>query len=109
MTPYGDQPETTATQSSGVGAGADRLLPQHAATDFQARWENIQHAFVDEPRDSINKADALVGEVMRQLSGTFEEQRLALEQQWSAGEPTTEELRAAFRRYRVFFDRLLNV
>lgn len=109
MTPHEERHETRPADPVEGAADTGTLLPDKAATDFQSRWEDIQHSFVDAPRDSITRADALVGEVMQQLSETFDVQRRALEGQWSAGEPSTEELRTAFQRYRVFFDRLLNV
>lgn len=109
------QPATGASQAAGEDPAAGRtsdsasLLPQGAADDFRSRWQSIQHDFVDQPRDSMTQADALVSEVMRQLAETFDQQRRDLERRWSEGEPSTEELRTAFRRYRTFLDQLLDV
>jgi hypothetical protein len=45
---------------------------------------------------------------MQTLAQMFADERAKLESQWSRGdEVSTEELRQAFRRYREFFDRLL--
>ncbi|HEX6419187.1 MAG TPA: hypothetical protein VFZ77_11865 [Acidimicrobiales bacterium] len=72
------------------------------------RWHDIQVRFVDEPRRSIEDADALVDEVIGQLTSRLADERRRLEDQWSAGrEPSTEDLRLALQRYRAFFDRLL--
>ena len=86
----------------------ESLLPRDAAFDYQQRWEVIQAAFIDEPRESVSDADRLVEEVMGHVSDLFEEQRQALETQWAEGEASTEELRLALRRYRSFFERLLS-
>jgi len=65
---------------------------------------------VDEPRRSVEQADALVAEVIKRLANSFAEERSKLEGQWGrGGDVSTEDLRVALRRYRSFFDRLLNV
>jgi hypothetical protein len=68
----------------------------------------LQTGFVDDPRQSVQQADALVGEVMQRLADMFAHERERLEGQWSRGDDvSTEDLRQALRRYRSFFDRLL--
>jgi len=98
---------------SGRQADTERreaLFPGTEAQGFQGRWSEIQAAFVDEPRQSVEKADALVAEVMQRLAQVFADERSRLEQQWDRGEDTdTEALRKALRRYRSFFDRLLSM
>ena len=65
--------------------------------------------FVDEPRDSVAQADALVADLMQQLAASFSEERERLEKQWDSGDDvSTEDLRVALTRYRSFFDRLLS-
>ena len=79
------------------------------ADGLRSRWEAIQAGFVDEPRRAVEQADALVREVIDQLSRTFSSERQGLEEQWSRGtDASTEDLRVALRRYRSFFDRLLS-
>jgi hypothetical protein len=85
------------------------LVPADAAVDFRARWEVIQQGFVDDPRSAVTDADTLVGELLEKLSSTFDQQHQGLERQWSDGEPSTEDLRAALQRYRSFFQRLLTI
>lgn len=86
------------------------LFPEKEATDFRTRWTEIQTGFVDEPRRSVEQADALVAEVIKRLADSFAEERTKLEGQWGRGDNvSTEDLRVALRRYRSFFDRLLNV
>jgi hypothetical protein len=76
---------------------------------FQARWEEIQVRFVDEPRGAVEDADALVATVMQRLAEGFAEERERLEAQWGRGEDiSTEDLRVALQRYRSFFQRLLS-
>ena len=88
----------------------EALFPGTEAQGFQGRWSEIQAAFVDEPKQSVEKADALVAEVMQRLAQVFADERSRLEQQWDRGEDTdTEALRQSLRRYRSFFDRLLSM
>jgi len=90
--------------------GAATLFPEKEANDFRTRWTDIQTGFVDEPRRSVEQADALVAEVIKRLANSFAEERSKLEGQWGRGDDvSTEDLRVALRRYRSFFDRLLNV
>ena len=66
--------------------------------------------FVDEPGRSVEQADLLVAEVMKQLARTFAEKRAKLEPQLVQGETiSTEDLRVALQHYRSFFDRLLTI
>ena len=93
--------------SNGPGNRAP-LFDEAATGDLRRRWDGIQTGFVDEPRGSVEQADALVAECMQRLADTFARERQGLEQQWSRGDDvSTEDLRVALRRYRSFFDRLL--
>ena len=84
------------------------LLASQDAESFRARWTDVQTGFVDEPRRAVEQADGLVAEVMRHLARTFADERAQLERQWDRGDDIpTDDLRAAFQRYRSFFERLL--
>lgn len=84
----------------------EALVPEPLG--YQTRWDAIQAGFVDEPRRSVAEADALVAEVIDDITAAFAAARADLEAQWSeGGEASTEDLRQAFRRYRSFFQRLL--
>jgi hypothetical protein len=95
-----------ATDSADADAA---LLPEDQGTEFQGRWESIQTTFVDDPRDAVENADALVAELMQRLADGFARERERLEGQWSRGEDvSTEDLRVVLQRYRSFFRRLLS-
>jgi hypothetical protein len=85
------------------------LVAQEASVDYKTRWEVIQQGFVDDPRNAVTEADKLVDDLLQDLSDSFDRQRDGLEHQWSAGEPSTEDLRSALQRYRAFFQRLLTL
>ena len=111
------EPHPSATQDDAARArgGAEdideagSLLPDGEESDFQRRWEEIQTRFVDDPRQAVEDADALVAGVMQRIAEGFAQARDGLEGQWSRGEDVgTEELRVALQRYRGFFRRLLS-
>ncbi|GIH23901.1 hypothetical protein Aph01nite_22110 [Acrocarpospora phusangensis] len=71
--------------------------------DFDARWHDIKAGFVDDPRDSVEKADALIDEAVSALAA----RRQALVDGWKNGDQNdTEQLRLALREYRSLFDKL---
>lgn len=101
-------PGESGTRAAGDADELPRLLTSHDEEEFRARWEKIQTAFVDDPRDTVEAADTLVANVMRTLAATFDDHKKELEDQWSqGGDADTEALRTALRHYRSFFNRLL--
>lgn len=95
-------------------AEENQSAPLFAADEgqrFRSQWADIQTAFVDEPRQAVEKADNLVAEAIQRLAQVFADERSKLEHEWSRGDDkvSTEDLRIALRRYRSFFDRLLSV
>jgi len=80
------------------------------AEKFRSQWLDIQSRFVDDPRDSVKKADELVEDVINNITKTFAQERTSLENQWTSGDNvSTEDLRVAIKRYRSFFNRLLTL
>ena len=117
--PTVDRPRSTAEvaneldRSDGDASSSETtatLFPEKEASGFRTRWTDIQSGFVDEPRKSVEQADALVAEVIKHLADGFAAERSRLEGQWGRGDDvSTEDLRVTLQRYRAFFDRLLKV
>jgi hypothetical protein len=85
------------------------LLPDDRSAELRNRWREVQTQFVDDPREAVTAADALVAELMQTLASGFADRRHALEEQWQRGEDVgTEDLRVVLQKYRAFFDRLLS-
>lgn len=100
------RPESAAGTSEEPRAG---LFSAEERQSFKKRWSDIQANFVDQPRESVSKADHLVGEIIDRLATIFTEERSRLENQWAEGEkPSTEDLRHTLRRYRSLVERLLS-
>jgi hypothetical protein len=97
--------------ASDLGAGGQahaQLLEGDEMQSMRARWKDIQAEFVDEPRQAVQDADALVAELMQRLAQMFAGEREQLESRWAGGgNVSTEDLRRGLRRYRSFFERLL--
>ncbi len=97
--------EATFGTNSGTSAA---LLKPEESEHFRTRWNEIQGQFVDEPRTAVQQADALVSEVIAQLTQMFASEHSSLEEQWKQGnDVSTEDLRLALQRYRTFFNRLV--
>jgi hypothetical protein len=101
-------PTTNLDDSS--SDNVEMLFADNELSDLRSRWTDVQSAFVDDPRDCVQKADGLVSDVVDQLTSSFAHARSHLEEQWDRGEQvSTEDLRLALKRYREFFERLLAV
>jgi hypothetical protein len=103
-----------AGRSDPYGSGAAdpepraSLLEDDELQSMTMRWKDIQAEFVDEPREAVQEADALVAELMQRLAAMFAGERAGLEERWAGGnQVSTEDLRQGLRRYRSFFERLL--
>ncbi len=103
-----EAPEAQAEADADAEDESLQLLAPEDEEGFRSRWQEVQNEFVDDPRDAVHAADALVADVMQQLATTFAEHKQELEGQWNRGEQAnTEDLRLALRHYRSFFNRLL--
>lgn len=107
------EPSAPADQTPGAdreAPSAETLFGDDELADLRARWAGVQAAFVDDPKECVQKADVLVADLVDQLTTGFAHARSRLEEQWSRGqEASTEDLRLALMHYREFFERLLAV
>ena len=104
-----EAPAETGAQAPDLQT-TEMLFADSELSDLRARWAQVQSAFVDDPRDCVQKADGLVADVVDRLTSGFSHARAQLEEQWDRGEEaSTEDLRIALKRYREFFERLLAV
>ncbi len=106
-TPAASGGDVETPAASGGDVETPELIDEEKVTGFRDRWQNVQTGFVDDPKQAVRQADELVAAVISALATTFAEHKSDLEAQWQQGEPATEELRIALRRYRSFFDQLL--
>lgn len=98
---------TDAATSTGSTAG---ILDPETSSRLEARWNDIQPRFVDDPRDAVADADELVTDTIGAITSSLDEDRSQLEEHWEEGrDPSTEDLRHLMQRYRDLFSRLLDV
>jgi len=101
------EPEVRTPKSQVDDTGTP-LLEQDDIDGLRTRWQTLQGAFIDSPRDAVTQAEELVGETIQQLATTFAERAQALERDRSSGtDADTERLRQALRGYRATFNQLL--
>ena len=109
MPPAINRAPVPAPERAVVSERSTRLLDDARSREIAARWETIQARFVDQPRESVREADALVGAVLKELTDRFTAERRQMEQQWSRDDASTEDLRVALQHYRSVFQRLLSI
>jgi hypothetical protein len=104
------RPSHAVVESASSPPTSPSLFGDTDLSGLRSRWDDVQAAFVDSPKECVQKADSLVSEVVEQLTSGFSDARSRLEAQWAKGEnASTEDLRVALKRYREFFQRLLSV
>jgi len=103
--------ETIAHAAPMIGPNAGSsaaLLGREESEHFRTRWNLIQGTFVDEPRSAVQQADALVSEVVGQITKMLANEHSSLRGQWNQGsDVSTEDLRKALQRYRSLLNRLV--
>ncbi|OUC94241.1 hypothetical protein [Streptosporangium minutum] len=99
-----------------AGPHSDRTDPAHGplfdqdAEQVRRRWQEVQASFVDDPRDSVERADSLVGEITTSLRTALETRTAELQGRWKNGDQSdTEQLRTALRDYRGMLEQLLDL
>ena len=87
------------------------LLNRDEMEDWKERWNSILTGFVDDPHDSVKKADKLIAGVVQSINDAFIHEREMIEHQWDDqdGNTSTEDLRVALQHYRSFFNHLLEI
>jgi len=107
FTPTSTPTPVPAAQVVVNAASPEMLFGSEETQHFRDRWNEVQAKFVDEPRSSVQEADALITELMTQFSQRLANERCTLESQWNEGDVSTENLRQVLQSYRSFFNRLL--
>ena len=102
------EPAGTARRSAGAASpDAPGGAPLHIdPAQVRNKLQEIQSAFVDNPRESVTRAADLADNVVNALVATAKEQKHAMRDAWDDGEADTERLRNALQRYRALIDRL---
>lgn len=86
-----------------------RTAAPMVTTDYSARMQEIQVAFIDDPRQAALDADDLLADVLQSFTAELARQRDALNTSSADGVPDTERMRIAVRRSRQLIDTLANL
>jgi hypothetical protein len=109
--PYSDPVSKVVIHAAPLSTNAGTsvaLLDRDESEHLRSRWNEIQGTFVDEPRSAVQKADALVDEVVEKITLMFATEHSSLEGQWKQdNDISTEDLRQTLQHYRSFFNRLV--
>ncbi|MER7131400.1 hypothetical protein [Streptosporangium saharense] len=101
---------TADVRATPAEASVKEGLFDQDADEVRRRWQEVQASFVDDPRESVERADSLVTEVGDQLRAALEARASGLRDRWKGSEGgDTEGLRTALRDYRTLLDRLLDL
>lgn len=75
-----------------------------------SRWRDVQAAFVDDPREAVERADGLLDEIVTAVTATLTTRTAELRESWQDKERhDTERLRLALREYRTVLEGLLEL
>ena len=95
---------------SSTETGTTTIVDPQRSSELDARWNEIQPRFVDDPREAVADADRLVSDTIQAIKDSLDEDRARLEERWQQGEePSTEDLRQLLQHSRELFSRLLDV
>jgi hypothetical protein len=103
------QPEATMDAAGDVDMDAQadsgtRADPMSSVdTGSGQRWNQIQAAFVDDPRGSVTQAASMADEAIEAFVSAARERQAWLASSWQGPDAGTEELRTALRDYRAFW------
>jgi hypothetical protein len=75
--------------------------------DLRLQWTAIQASFVDEPRQSVEKAEQLVSSAIKRLTDDLQAKRSEVADRLNKKDVSTEDLRTSLQQYHALFDKLL--
>ena len=111
----GSGPQTalrSARDDEGAGpqaAGGVASTPARARGTAQSapqgdrRWREIQAMFVDDPRDSVQRASDLIDTAIEEFLAAIRQRQAALASSWQNRDADTEALRSALKDYRALW------
>jgi hypothetical protein len=100
------EPLESGHDVSAAVAVDEPLLGAEFSTGMLGHWNEVQVSFVEDPRASVQAADALVREIHEALVAASAERLDRLAGAWDEGSDT-EQLRLALRQYRSFIGVIL--
>jgi hypothetical protein len=102
-----DWQEPVKTMNPIIDSEETTLLKCEDIDELKSRWDSIQIEFVDEPRKSVEKADALLVDAVKMIDRELSEKRSELSEHFvNHDNVSTEDLRVTLQSYRTFLNRI---
>ena len=80
----------------------ERALPEMG--NYRRRFEELQSQFIEEPKETVKKAESLVEEAVEKMVSSLHDRVNHIHSELGDGTDDTERLRMAMRRYRQLID-----
>ncbi|HET7465886.1 MAG TPA: hypothetical protein VFL29_04420 [Candidatus Dormibacteraeota bacterium] len=96
--PERSTPAYTAGQTEPVGKTPSEM------SDYKRRFDHLQVDFIDDPKETVKKAEKLVEEAVERMVSSIHERVNRIHSELGDGTDDTERLRLVMRRYREFMD-----
>jgi histidinol dehydrogenase len=77
--------------------------------DYKQRFEQLQVQFIEEPKETVKKAEALVEEAVERVISSMHDRVNGIHSELGDDTDDTERLRVAMRRYRELMDSFANM
>ena len=74
-----------------------------SAPQGDRRWREIQAMFVDDPRDSVQRASDLIDTAIEEFLAAIRQRQATLASSWQNRDADTEALRSALKDYRALW------
>jgi len=104
--------QASAARADGAFDSPDGLFETARVEEFRRRWDAIKAAFVDDPREAVQRAEELTDDVVSELTAVMDARRHDLaERRRDSGttddKAQTERLRVVLHGYRSVLDPVL--
>lgn len=106
----GSQAPSDSAQRAPQGTERRPLLRDDDLTTLQQRWTELEERFIDDPADTIRRAEHLIDDVIERIRAQLIDRRSMLRGPVeSLDDATTEQLRQTLHQYEQFFTQLTGV
>ncbi|WP_161791200.1 hypothetical protein [Streptacidiphilus jiangxiensis] len=101
-----------------MGPRRSLVLDPQVALRLRDDWQQVQFDFVDDPRQAVEQADAVVGRAGQRIAEALSACSAAVRRSWQAEGPgsaahdtgtSTEHLRVVLQQYRDLLNRMLEL
>lgn len=101
-------PAAKSSTSGNQGEATAPFFEKEERDRMRTEWREVQAQFVDDPREAVTRAGALVTDTVQHLTRLLTDRKQSLDTRWTNNDSAdTEALRQTLRDYRSLLDQLL--